>query len=295
MQKPALKNIQHDLDDLIKSTKFSILSKEELNDKIFGILLNTYELLTLLEEKRTFNTQIAKFEKDNTSFNAYINRYKKLLEVATENEDNNLSWRYSYAIGFFEQCKKDSYQMLYMQRIIIASNILIEDEFFSRIYLEFLEKHDKKNLDSVKQNIRNKDLFIELYGLFEGYKLSQKKILKSAGLKIFNLFEMTTKIQKRTLSRQIEYLFASLGENIGIDPKRASAIKSIAEFNNTIIIDYLDNTKDKFIDEKLQAILVQQFSIVIHQIEQAGYKELADEMRTTLEDLDNLFFLAMIS
>lgn len=295
MKNPVLKNIQHDLDDLIKSTKFSILSKEELIDKIFGILLNTYELLTLLEEKRTFNTQLAKFEKDNTSFDTYINRYKKLLEIATENEDNNLSWRYNYSIGFFEQCKKDSSQMLYMLRIIIASNIFMEDEFFSSIYLEFLEKNDKNNFDSVKQNIKNKDLFIELYGLFEGYKLSQKKILKSAGLKIFNLFEMTTKIQKRTLSRQIEYLFASLGENMGIDPKRSFEIKPIAEFNNTIIIDYFDNTKDKFIDEKLQAILVQQFSIVIHQIEQAGHKELADEISKTLEDLDNLFFLAMIS
>jgi len=295
VKKPLQNNIQHDINDLLYFVKSTELSKDELTEKIVSVLTNTYQLISSLEEKQILNPQVSKFEKDNTSFKPYANKYKKLLEQANENEDRNLAWRCNYAINFFKESQKNTNKMLSMQKIIIASNYLLEDVDFHRIHMSFLNKHNPKEYHSVMRNIQNKDLFIELYGLFEGYKLSKMKILKSAGLKIFNFFHYTTKTQKKALATQIEYIFATLGEDIGINIKRATNIRPIAEFYDNIIIDYGDNKKDPFVDEELQKLMNSLFMLAIHQIEQSGNKKLANEIKNILGDLESLFFIQMLS
>ena len=131
----------------------STFSEEELTEKTILVLKSTYQLIFSLEEKQILNPQVSKFEKDNTSFEPYVNKYKKLLEQANENEDKNLAWRCNYAIGFFKESQKNTNKMLSMQKMIIASNYFLEDENFHRIHMSFLNKHNPKEYHSVMRNI----------------------------------------------------------------------------------------------------------------------------------------------
>lgn len=307
MLKPTLKNTQHNIDELFDSLKElnvknktlkaeeKELKKEFFSEQIYSVLNTTYDLINHLDEKRAFNGQLLKFEHDIKSVDQVIGHYKKLAENAKESEDEDLVWRYEFSSDVYREFKKDHNKALQILRMMISSNLILEDTKYRNAYLPFIEKHDPKNFISTHRNYSNKELFLELYGQLEGYRISKEKIIKSAGLKLFNFFNAITHVQKKSLGDKIEHIFASLGEEIIIDIKRASKTRIIGLFNKIPLLDYDGNKKDSFYDFGLSELIDQQIKNLISFAKQTNNLQLIKTINQSRKRLEVIFIQQLLS
>jgi hypothetical protein len=246
MQKPLLKNLQNDIDNLLDHVETDQFSRETLQSQVIHVLTETYNALNKLDESRIENDHLDRLENNISSTQKYIDMYQALLdkEKKKEDQDDNLIFRHTYSKHIYESFLKNQEKALAELRIPIASNFLYEYDEYRKEYENFISSVDPKMLSFTQRNYANKDLFLNLYKRLEGYEITHDKIIKSAGLKIFSFFNVVTKVQKTKLATHIEFIFSSLGETtLSIDPKRASSIKIIGEFNGFILFDYLGNKK----------------------------------------------------
>jgi hypothetical protein len=257
MQKPLLENFQNDIDILLDHVKTNQFSREILQTQIMNSLTDTYNVLNKLDEYRMENEHLGKFENDRSSVQKYINHYQKQLDQAEEQEDENLKFRYGFSLGVYESFLKDPEKALSLLRLTIASNTLYEIDPDVRVYENFLSKYDPKVLFTTQRNYANKDLFLNLYKRLEGYQITHDKIIKSAGLKIFTFFDVVTKVQKTKLATHVQYLFASLGEDLSLNPKHAGSVKIIGEFEDFVLFDYLSNKKGDLYDFGMEEVFGQ--------------------------------------
>jgi hypothetical protein len=266
MQKPLLKNLENEIDTLLDHVKTDQFSREILQTQIMNVLTDAYNALNKLDECRIENEHLGKFENDRTSAQKYINHYQKQFDQAKENEDENLKFRYGFSLGTYESFLKNPEKALSQLRLVIASNTLYEIDPDVRVYENFLARHDPKVLFNTQRNYTNKDLFLNLYKRLEGYQITHNKIIKSAGLKIFNFFNLLTKVQKTKLATHVQYLFASLGEDLSLNPKHAGSVKIIGEFEGFVLFDYQSNKKGDLYDfgmeEAFGQILMQLVSML---------------------------------
>ena len=300
MLKPTLKNTQHNIDELFDilkelSVKNQTLVEEEKElykelfiEQILSVLNTTYDLLNHLDEKRILNGQLIKFENNINSVDQVINYYEQLLAKAKENEDDNLVWRHEFTINLYREFKKDSNEALQTLR-------MLKDEKFKNIHLSFLKDYYPSDYQRANRNYLNKELFIDLYGQLEGFKISHEQILKSAGLKIFNFFNAITKVQKKALADKIEHIFASLGENILIDIKRATNVRIIGKFKDTILLDYDGNKKNTLNDFGLYELIEDQVTQIIKSYKKSNNKEMIKQINKNKKTFEAIFLQQLFS
>lgn len=271
MQKPFLNNLQNDIDRLLDHAKTDQFSREILQKQIMNVLTDTYNTLNKLDECRIENEHLGRFENNLTSVQKYIDYYQDSLNQAKENEDRNLEFRHGFARDTYQIFFKDPEKALSLLRIPIVANTLYQqDEEFRMIYSNYWSIHDPKTLFYTQRNFDNKDLFLSLYKRLVGYEVTRGKIIKAAGLKIFNFFNLLTKIQKTKHATNIEYLFASLGEDLKLEPKHASSVKVIGEFSGFVLFDYMRNKKGELYDFGLEEAFNQALKAVVIMYKKQG-------------------------
>lgn len=251
MQKPSFENLQNDIDSLLDCVEIDRFSREALVAQIIHVLTETYHVLNKLDECRIENDHLDRFENNISSTQRYVDMYQSLLdkEIEKEDQDENLIFRHTYSKHIYQSFSKNQEKALAELRIPIASNSLFEYDEYRKEYEHFMSSVDPKTLSFTQRNYANKDLFLNLYKRLEGYEVTHDKIVKSAGLRIFSFFNVVTKVQKTKLADRVTHLFAPLGENnLSLDPKRASSIKIIGEFNGFVLFDYLGNKKGNLFD-----------------------------------------------
>lgn len=251
MIKPSISILQNDIDALLDHVKTDQFSRETLQSQIMHVLMETYNALNALDEAR-FKYDLSKIENDRSSLIPYFNHYKTLHDKALANNDTELAWRYALPIAIFQEFEKNHEKALGLLRIAIAGNIMHENDEIRAIHSAYFEKYDPQILQNSERNYANKEVILELYQQLAGYQVSHVKIVKSASLKLFNLFSTFTNIQKTKLAEHIGFIFSCLGEDISINAKRASRIKVIGEFHGMTLFDYQDNKKGQLYDFGLQ-------------------------------------------
>lgn len=251
MQKIIFSAIENDIANLLDCVETPQFSHEALQSQIMHVLTETYDALNKLDECRIENDHLDRFENNICSTHKYIDMYQALLdkEKKKEDQDDNLIFRHTYSKHIYQSFSKDQEKALSELRILIASNSMYQYDEHREIYESFMSSVDPRMLYNTQRNYTNRDLFLNLYKRLEGYQITHDKIIKSAGLKIFTFFNVMTKVQKIKLAKRIEHLFAPLGETtLSLDPKRASSIKVIGEFNGFVLFDYLGNKKGNLYD-----------------------------------------------
>jgi hypothetical protein len=270
VQKPTFKDLQNEINNLLDYVKTDQFSRDTLQTQIMNVLIDTYNTLNKLDECRIENEHLGRFENNLTSVQKYIDYYQDSLNQAKEKEDKNLEFRHAFAMevykGFFENPEK----ALSLLRYMIASNTVYEIDHDVLEYENFLSQHDPKMLFTTQRNYANKDLFLNLYKRLEGYQITRDKIIKSAGLKIFTFFDVVTKVQKTKLAKYIEYLFASLGEDLKLESKHAGSIKVIGEFSGFVLFDYMRNKKGELYDFGLEAAFNHALKAVVMRFKKQG-------------------------
>lgn len=243
MYKPTLKTLEHDLNILISSVKPFFFSTEELQKLTLELLEETYNLINKLEEIR-FKHNLSKLEHDRNNVKSYIDYYKSLQENATEQEDEDLASRYGFAHAMYELFQKNPSSAIAILRLnMIAMEELKSTPEFQEEYLSFLKEHNPDDYTKRRRHLLNLDLIVDIFNHLESYQIDKKTILKSASLRLFKFFNTVAHVQKRTLAKNIEHLFAPLGERISIDPKRAGKTRKIGSFQSIDLFDYQGNQK----------------------------------------------------
>jgi hypothetical protein len=243
MQKPLLENLQNDIDNLINASIPFFYSSEELQALIIDLLEETYNLINKLEEVR-FKNSLLKLEHDRNNIQSYIDYYKSLHQKALENEDENLSWRYAFAYSMYEAFHQNPSRTIGMLRLNLSvQNTDKEMPEFKDKFLSFLKIHEPNDYIKKQRFLASLDLLVDIHNHLESYQISSEIIIKSTSLRLFKFFNTVTYGQKRTLAKNIEFLFASLGENVSVNPKRADKLRKIGEFQNIDLLDYQGNQK----------------------------------------------------
>lgn len=261
MQKPLIENLQNDIDNLINASTPFIHSPEELQTLTIELLEETYYLINKLEEIR-FKHNLSKLEHDRNNIQFYINQYKRLQENAIEQEDQDLASRYAFAHGMYELFQTNPSSAIGLLRLnMIAMEESKNTPEFKEEYLLFLKEHKPDEYDIKRRHLLSLDLIVDIFNHLESYQVDKKTILKSASLRLFNFFNTVTYGQKTKLAKNIEYLFASLGEDVSLNPKRASEIRKIGSFQNVDLFDFEGNqkliSKDIDIDQMMIDLLPQ--------------------------------------
>ena len=307
MIKPTQENTAHNLNELyntikelsIKNKNLSIeekeVSKERMTDQVLKVLINAYEAINTLNERKLQYPTLTKFKNNRDSLQSIINEYDRLITQAKENNDNDLEWRYSMIRAQYQGFYKNPTQALQLLRLITSNNLMVESKVFSDEYLALLKKIDLKTFTSLERNYNHKEIFSHLYAEFEGYQITHNMIIKSAGLKIFNFFNLITKVQKKSLVDKIEHIFASLGADISLDEKRADKIKVIASYNNIILLDYESNKKALLHDFHLYEIIEKLLIKIVKQLKKSGNLELIKRINKNRKALDKLFIQQLLS
>lgn len=271
MQKPIFKNLQNDIDSLWDLVTTEHFSRETLQNQIMNVLNETYDSLNKLDECRIENEHLGRFENNLSSTQKYIDYYRDLHDKACEQEDENLKFRHGFTLQTYQGFSNNPKAALSLLRIVIVANTMFEfEEEFRIIYIKFMSEKDPKALFNTQRNYDNKDLFLSLYKRLVGYKVTRDKIIKSAGLKIFNFFSLLTKVQKTKLATHIEYLFSSLGENLSLNPKYAGSVKIIGEFEGFVLFDYQSNKKGELYDFGLEEAFNQTLKAVVQMFKKQG-------------------------
>lgn len=297
MQKPTRNNKQllNDIEELFLCLKEASFSKEIFTQVIINFLLETYRLYIYLEEKTILKSDVTKFEKDLSNIDSFIEKYKQLFEKALENDDKNLQWRYEIIFGTFEIFKSNPNKAICILRNSQATNILIQDTEFFEGYLRFLKKHDTKEYESALKIYHNQDLFFDLYAFFEGYRISQQKLFKSTALKIFNYCYLVAKVKKGHLAQKIEFIFATLGETISLDAKRAYDVQAIGEYKGMILLDYASNKQGDFTDFGLADAVIITLRQYIKYLKKQKQKDKITQINTNVKLIETAFIAKLLS
>lgn len=297
MQKPTLENKQllNDIEALYLCLKDPSFDKDVFTQSIMDILLQTYQFYIYLDQKIFLKNDVTKFEKDLSNIDSFIEKYRQLSEKALENDDKNLSWRYHITFSIFEMFKHNPSKAISVLRNSQATNLLIQDREFFESYLHFLKKNDTKEYESTLKIYHNQDLFFDLYAFFEGYHISQQKLFKSTALKIFHYCHIVAKAKKAFLAQKIEFIFATLGENIRLDAKRAINIYSIGEYKGMILLDYSSNKQGDFNDFGMTDIAILILKKYIKYLKSQKQKDKINQINTNVKLLETAFIGKLFS
>lgn len=271
MQKPTLENLQNDIDNLINASIPYFYSSEELQVLIMELLEETYNLINKLEEVR-FKHNLSKLEHDRNNIQPHIDHYKSLQEKAIEQEDEDLVYRYGVAYGMYVAFQKNPSVTIGSLRMQMnAMNFVKESPDTKDAILLSLKVNDPDGYSKQKRLLDNHDLLEDIFNHLESYLIDKKTILKSASLRLFNFFNTVTYGQKRTLAKNIEHLFAPLGEAISIDPKRADKIRKIGIFQNVDLVDYQGNQKILSKDIDINEMYISLLPNVAEKVKENGF------------------------
>lgn len=296
MQKPIFENLQNDIDSLLSHVTTEHFPPELLQNQIMNVLNETYDALNKLDESRIENEHLGRFENNINSVQKYIDYYQDALNKAKENEDKNLEFRHGFTMGIYQGFLKNTEATLSILRIAMVANAMFEiDEEFRAFYIKFFTEKDPKRLFNTQRNYENRDLFISLYKRLVGYQITRDKIVKSAGLKIFNFFNTLTKVQKTKLATQLGYLFSTLGEDLLLDPKRAGSVKVIGEFNDFILLDYLSNKKGTLVDFGLEEVFNQNTKNLVLMFKQQGNLAMVRRINNNRKIMEAVFLAKLLT
>lgn len=271
MLKPILFNLQNDIDSLLDLVTSEHFSHETLQNQIMNVLNETYDALNKLDECRIENEHLGRFENNLSSTQKYIDYYRDLHDKASEQEDENFKFRHGFTLQTYQGFSNNPEATLSFLRIVIVANTMFElEEEFRAIYTKFMSEKDPKTLSKTQRNYDNKDLFISLYKRLVGYEVTRDKIIKSAGLKIFNFFNLLTKVQKTKLAERIGFLFSTLGADLNLESKYAGSVKVIGEFSGFVLFDYMRNKKGELYDFGLEEVFNQNIKNIVSMFRQQG-------------------------
>lgn len=297
MQKPTFKNKQllYDVVTLYNCLKNSSVSQDEFIQYVMNLLTETYQLYIHLEKKDIFKSTAKKLEKNITNVNPLILSYKKLAQNALEREDEQLHWGYTLAVALLKEFKKNPSNSLSDLKIIMAANLFLQDSCFFDAYIKYQQKHNPKLAQSALKHLANLDMLIELYGLFEGYHISQQKLFKSTSLKIFQYCMTIANGTMLEIANYIEYLFATLEEDIKLDSKRAVNINPIGEYKSMILLDYGDNKDSILTDFGLSNIVETSIQSIIRILKSQKQKDKISQINTNLKLMETAFIGKLLS
>lgn len=232
----------------------SVLETEnqELFVTVFGILQilsKTQNIVDKLAQNRSQNYELLSLEHDINNISKQINIYKDLLEKAEIVNNENDIFKHKFLLYLLQRFQKNKEQTLSEFYIMLmGANMeknMDEATLKKRALVEMKNKIDGKRNETYYNIVKNYDYFYEIYCLFNGYKLNEKKIYKSAGLRIYNLVLDNLNIKsKKYLADKVSHLFARLGIEVNIDYKRANKIKEISIYDDYIIYDYSSSTQN---------------------------------------------------
>ena len=141
----------------------------------------------------------------------------------------------------------------------------------------------------------NMDLLIELYGYFEGYRISEKKLIKSTALKIFHYCLAIADCTMLEIAIQIGYIFIRLEEDITLDPKRAVDINILGEYKGMVLLDYGDNKNMILTDFGLFEMIEKSMQTMIKILKSQKQKDKIHQINTNLKLLETAFIGKLLS
>lgn len=286
MFKPSITNLQNGIDNLINASTPYFYSSEELQVLIMGLLEETYNLINKLEEVR-FKHNLSKLERDRNNVQSYIDYYKTLQDNAIEQEDEDLASRYGFAHGMYELFQKNPSSAIAILKLnMISMEELKNTPEFQEEYLLFLKEHNPDDYSKKRRHLLSLDLIVDIFNHLESYQISKNTILKSASLRLFKFFNTVTHVQKRTLAKNIEHLFAPLGEIISIDPKRACKTRKIGSFQNVDLFDYQGNQKVLSKDIDVNKMFIDLLPNVAEKAKQSGFDRQSDLLQLYKQGLE---------
>lgn len=248
--------LQKELDEMEEQEHESIASLETENQELFvtvfgilQILSKTQNIVDKLIQNRSQNYELSSLEHDINNISKQINLYKDLLEKAEIVDNKNDIFKFKFVLELLKKFQKDKTQTLSEFHIILLGTYfeknMDEATLKKRTLFEMKNKIDGKRTETYYNIVKNYDYFYEIYCLFNDYKLNDKKIYKSAGLRIYNLVLDNLNIKsKKYLADKVSHLFARLGIEVNIDYKRANKIKEISIYDDYIIYDYSSSTQN---------------------------------------------------
>lgn len=284
-----VEDADHPIEEFIGT--FSQTFNFYIGNRLFGILNETYHLVTQWEYEQVSSAyqHLSKIEHNRQSLDVMIQEYTSLVENALHNDDEELHIIYNICLGFLREFQKNPDNALAYMVYQFKAIELFKQEPSIESFLRKLKNNKTSAYMSVM--VRYEDRLRTLYQLFEGYAISKEKILKSAGLKIFNLFELKNSMKKNILAQRIEYLFASLGENIRIDPKKATMVKLYRHYKNIPILDYARNKKGSLLSQKLAMMYDGIIESMIIKLKDQGMDDFAERIRDKADILHMVAFL----
>jgi hypothetical protein len=224
---------------------------EDISTVVSGIyfILNRSIIINKeLNKHRQENYDLKLIEKDINNISKTINTYKDLLEKARILNNDNDIFKYDFVISMLNKFKqnKDDALAIYISSFTGA----FIEKYSTNEYKEQLEKFKLKenpnyNIELNKKLLDNIEYFYDIYCLLQGYRLSDRKIFKSAALRVYNLVLNNLNIKsKKQLADKVSHLFARLGIDVNIDYRKAHNIREVSSYDEYIIYDYTTNKKD---------------------------------------------------
>lgn len=297
MQKPSFSNKQllGDIETLYNCLKDPLISQSEFIQYVMNLLTETYQLHIHLEKKDAFKTTAKRLEKNVSNIDPFISSYQKLSQNAQEREDEDLHWGYELAVSLLQLFQENQSKSLSALKLIIGANLFLQDPYFFEVYIKYQQKHNSQMAKTALKHHSNMDLLMELYGLFEGYQISQQKLIKSTALKIFHYCLTVADCTMIEIATQIGYLFIRLEEDITLDPKRAVNVKNIGEFKGMILFDYNDNKKSILYDFGLSEIIEKSIQSMIKILKAQKQKDKISQINTNLKLIETAFIGKLLS
>ena len=297
MQKPSLENKQllSDIENLYNCLKAPLVSQDEFIHYVMNLLTETYQLSIHLEKKDILKTTAKKFEKDVSTINSLILSYEKLAKSAQEREDEYLHWGNTLAVALLKEFKKNPSKSLLSLKIIMGTNLFLQDNDFFNLYVKYQQKYNPKMAKTALRHHANMDLLIELYGYFEGYRISEKKLIKSTALKIFSYCLSCADCTMLEIASHIEYIFATLEEEVRLDPKRAVDINILGEYKGMVLLDYGDNKNMILTDFGLFEMIEKSMQPMIKILKSQKQKDKIHQLNNTLKLIEMAFIGKLLS
>lgn len=297
MQKPSFSNKQllGDIETLYNCLKDPSVSQDEFSNYVMNLLAETYQLYNHLEKKDLFKTIAKKLEKNVSNIDPLILSYQQLSRSAKEREDEDLHWGYELAVSLLQLFQENQSKSLSALKLIIGANLFLQDHDLFDAYMKYQQKHNPKLAKTALKHFTNMDLLIELYGLFEGYHISQQKLIKSTALKIFQ-YCITISITPMTdIARYLEYIFTTLGEDIKLDSRRMVNIHPFGEYKGMILLDYGDNKKSVLDDFGLSEIMEKSIQSIIKILKSQKQKDKIHQLNSNLQLIETAFIGKLLS
>lgn len=222
---------QYQIDKIPEKEKTLIYKYPDITYILFTVLTHiSYMKMNLngLNRSRTnllFNIDL--FEKDINYMDKYINNLNFSLNHAKLMEDKDEIEKYELAIFFFKKIKVD------------------RDKGINSLYAVYISLNDNKHQEE-DLLYKHRAYISKLYEIFTSYKITPKKIHKSAALKIFNGIYPKYIENKFLLCEMISHLFSRLEIEIQIDHKKAHDIKPIRSFYHDTLYDYSTSKMSMF-------------------------------------------------